>query len=104
MQQQDMGDNSCRLALRSTDLELCDYPASMPLRLHLWLKLSVLVLQLAGDGDVEVCVNAVSLRCPLTAMRIKKPAHFTTAPGLAYFDLDSFLEMTQRSGKWQVGT
>lgn len=60
-------------------------------------------MQLAGDGDVEVSVNAVSLRCPLTAMRIKTPAHFTTAPGLAYFDLGPFLELTQRSGKWQVG-
>eukprot|EP00878_Enallax_costatus_P032366 GHUV01035567.1.p1 GENE.GHUV01035567.1~~GHUV01035567.1.p1 ORF type:complete len:663 (+),score=181.06 GHUV01035567.1:855-2843(+) len=59
--------------------------------------------KLAGDGDVEVSVNAVSLRCPLTAMRMKTPAHFTSAPGLAYFDLDSFLELTQRSGKWQVG-
>eukprot|EP00775_Hariotina_reticulata_P009089 gene9089-9259_t len=57
--------------------------------------------KLAGDGDVEVSTTAVSLRCPLSGCRITTPAHFTSSPGLSCFDLDSFLEMTSRTGKWQ---
>lgn len=58
--------------------------------------------QLAGDGDVEVSASAVSLRCPLSCGRIATPARFSGGDALACFDLDAFLEVTRRSGKWQV--
>lgn len=62
-------------------------------------------VQLGGDGDdddVVVAATAVSLRCPLSGTRMQRPAHFSAhSTGLACFDLDSFLAMTQRSGKLQ---
>lgn len=62
------------------------------------------VLQMTGDGEVEVSATTISLRCPLSACRITAPARFACSSGLACascFDLNSFLEMAMRTGKWQ---
>jgi hypothetical protein len=57
--------------------------------------------QLAGDGDIEVSGAALPLRCPLSGGLITSPARFQDSPGLDCFDLDSFLQLAQASGKWQ---
>ncbi|KAF6261929.1 hypothetical protein COO60DRAFT_1699517 [Scenedesmus sp. NREL 46B-D3] len=63
--------------------------------------LAALKDKLAGDGDVEVSGAALPLRCPLSAGLISQPARFQGSPGLDCFDLDSFLQLAQASGKWQ---
>jgi len=54
-----------------------------------------------SDDDIEVLSTVISLKCPLTGMRVKKPARFTDVSGINVFDLDAFLVMVQRSHKWQ---
>jgi hypothetical protein len=44
---------------------------------------------------------ALPLRCPLSGGLISQPARFQDSPGLDCFDLNSFLQLAQASGKWQ---
>ncbi len=46
-------------------------------------------------------LQVLSLKCPLTGMRMKRPARFAQVPGLACFDLEPFLDLAQRTRKWQ---
>lgn len=43
----------------------------------------------------------VSLRCPMSGGRMRTPARFASVGGLNAFDLDTFLDVVQRSRKWQ---
>ncbi|CAM8949447.1 unnamed protein product [Rhodiola kirilowii] len=57
------------------------------------------------DSDNELVVIAdshvISLRCPMSGSRIKVAGRFRPCVHLGGFDLDIFLEMNQRSRKWQ---
>jgi hypothetical protein len=59
----------------------------------------------AASDDIELCSTVLSLRCPLSGRRARRPARFASTPQqpLEAFDLDVFLEVTRRSRKWQVG-
>ncbi|CAD7700592.1 unnamed protein product, partial [Ostreobium quekettii] len=55
------------------------------------------------DDDNLVLMSAVvvSLKCPLSAMRIATPARFSNVGQVeAVFDLDSFLSVAERTRKW----
>jgi hypothetical protein len=45
--------------------------------------------------------TVISLRCPLSGVRMVTPARFAGVRGLAAFDLDTFLAMAERTRKWQ---
>lgn len=42
----------------------------------------------------------VTLRDPLSATRMRRPARYTGCQGLVSFDLDTFLQMAAQSRKW----
>lgn len=54
-----------------------------------------------GGDDVEIGSSMVSLRCPLSGSRIKIPARFASVGGLNAFDLDTFMDVVERTRKWQ---
>ncbi|KAK9835201.1 hypothetical protein WJX81_005406 [Elliptochloris bilobata] len=56
-----------------------------------------------GGGDDELMMghSVMSLRCPNSGMRIVKPARFKTSGGLVAFDLTTFLDLAERTRKWQ---
>ena len=60
----------------------------------------------AGDDDDDIIVGAAaaSLRCPLSGMRVRRAARVTTSTAVAIFDLDAFLEVAERTRKWQDPT
>jgi hypothetical protein len=55
----------------------------------------------SGDDDIEMTNTVVSLKCPLSGVRIVTPARFAEVHGMAAFDLDSFISMAERTRKWQ---
>lgn len=54
-----------------------------------------------GDEDLITTTTVLSLRCPLTGKRMRTPARFSEVKGLVSFDLDAFLELAQKTRKWQ---
>ncbi|KAL6905787.1 hypothetical protein ACP4OV_003388 [Aristida adscensionis] len=56
-----------------------------------------------SDSDLEVVADSVSvnLRCPMTASRIRIAGRFKPCAHMGCFDLEAFIEMNQRSRKWQ---
>jgi hypothetical protein len=58
----------------------------------------------ADDDDVEVQETRVSLRCPLSGMRVRRAGRITTTMAVSIFDLDYFLESAERTRKWQCPT
>lgn len=54
-----------------------------------------------SDDEVEIGRTVVSLRCPMSGSRMRVPARFAAVGGLNAFDLDTFLDLVQRSRKWQ---
>ncbi|XP_075090185.1 uncharacterized protein LOC107780673 isoform X2 [Nicotiana tabacum] len=57
-----------------------------------------------SDPDLEAVVTdfvPVNLRCPLSGSRIKVAGRFKPCVHMGCFDLEVFLEMNQRSRKWQ---
>ena len=56
------------------------------------------------DDGILISSQRVSLRDPMSNLRILIPARFTDASGLQAFDLDSFLSLAQRHRKWQDPT
>ena len=50
---------------------------------------------------MQIGRTVLSLRCPLTGSRINTPARFAPVGGVTAFDLDAFLDLAQRSRKWQ---
>ncbi|XP_076950206.1 E3 SUMO-protein ligase SIZ1-like isoform X2 [Bidens hawaiensis] len=56
-----------------------------------------------SDSDLEVVADniTVSLRCPMSGSRMKIAGRFKPCVHMGCFDLEIFVEMTQRSRKWQ---
>uniref|UniRef100_A0A0E0P0J0 SP-RING-type domain-containing protein n=1 Tax=Oryza rufipogon TaxID=4529 RepID=A0A0E0P0J0_ORYRU len=56
-----------------------------------------------SDSDIEVVADSVSvnLRCPMTGSRIKIAGRFKPCVHMGCFDLEAFVELNQRSRKWQ---
>ncbi|XP_024310394.1 E3 SUMO-protein ligase SIZ2 [Brachypodium distachyon] len=56
-----------------------------------------------SDSDIEVVADSVSvnLRCPMTGSRIKVAGRFKPCLHMGCFDLEAFVELNQRSRKWQ---
>ncbi|KAM1695408.1 hypothetical protein ACFXTI_029487 [Malus domestica] len=56
-----------------------------------------------SDSDLEVVADSftVNLRCPMSGSRMKVAGRFKPCPHIGCFDLDVFVEMNQRSRKWQ---
>ncbi|PSR93024.1 E3 SUMO-protein like [Actinidia chinensis var. chinensis] len=56
-----------------------------------------------SDGDLEVisdCV-VVNMRCPMSGSRIKTAGRFRRCAHIGCFDLETFVQINQRSRKWQ---
>ncbi|XP_047317783.1 E3 SUMO-protein ligase SIZ1-like [Impatiens glandulifera] len=56
-----------------------------------------------SDSDLEVVADCipVSLRCPMSASRMKIAGRFKPCLHMGCFDLEVFLRMNERSRKWQ---
>lgn len=56
-----------------------------------------------SDSDLEVVADSftVNLRCPMSGSRIKVAGRFEHCAHMGCFDLDTFVELNQRSRKWQ---
>ncbi|XP_078178890.1 DNA-binding protein with MIZ/SP-RING zinc finger, PHD-finger and SAP domain-containing protein [Carex rostrata] len=59
-----------------------------------------------SDSDLEVVAElvTVNLRCPMSGSRIKTSGRFKPCAHIACFDLEAFVELNQRSKKWQCPT
>ncbi|KAJ3676374.1 hypothetical protein LUZ60_003786 [Juncus effusus] len=59
-----------------------------------------------SDSDLEVVAESVTvnLRCPMSGSRIRVAGRFKPCAHMACFDLDAFVELNQRSRKWQCPT
>ncbi|KAK9126809.1 hypothetical protein Scep_015655 [Stephania cephalantha] len=56
-----------------------------------------------SDSDLEVVADSVtiSLRCPMSGSRMKVAGRFRPCAHMGCFDLGTFVELNQRSRKWQ---
>ncbi|XP_043700650.1 E3 SUMO-protein ligase SIZ1-like isoform X2 [Telopea speciosissima] len=56
-----------------------------------------------SDSDLEVVADSitVNLRCPMSGSRMKIAGRFKPCAHMGCFDLDTFVELNQRSRKWQ---
>ncbi|XP_023729790.1 E3 SUMO-protein ligase SIZ1 isoform X1 [Lactuca sativa] len=56
-----------------------------------------------SDSDLEVVADSipVNLRCPMSGSRMKIAGRFKPCAHMGCFDLDVFVQMNQRSRKWQ---
>lgn len=56
-----------------------------------------------SDSDLEVVADSitVNLRCPMSGSRMKIAGRFKPCAHMGCFDLETFVEMNQRSRKWQ---
>ncbi|KAM6597956.1 hypothetical protein CsatA_008480 [Cannabis sativa] len=56
-----------------------------------------------SDSDIEVVADSfsVNLRCPMSGSRMKVAGRFKPCAHMGCFDLDVFVELNQRSRKWQ---
>ncbi|KAH6556380.1 hypothetical protein KP509_1Z183600 [Ceratopteris richardii] len=56
-----------------------------------------------SDSDLEVVSESVTvnLRCPMSGSRIKVAGRFKACTHMRCFDLQTFVELTQRTRKWQ---
>ncbi|XP_019453985.1 PREDICTED: E3 SUMO-protein ligase SIZ1-like isoform X2 [Lupinus angustifolius] len=56
-----------------------------------------------SDSDLEVVSDTftINLRCPMSGSRMKIAGRFKPCVHMGCFDLDVFVEMNQRSRKWQ---
>ncbi|XP_010535588.1 PREDICTED: E3 SUMO-protein ligase SIZ1-like [Tarenaya hassleriana] len=56
-----------------------------------------------SDSDIEVVADffTVNLRCPMSGSRIKVAGRFKPCAHMGCFDLEVFVELNQRSRKWQ---
>ncbi|XP_058204682.1 E3 SUMO-protein ligase SIZ1-like isoform X3 [Rhododendron vialii] len=56
-----------------------------------------------SDSDLEVIADifTVSLRCPMSGSRIKTAGRFRPCAHMGCFDLETFVQLNQRSKKWQ---
>ncbi|XP_011008846.1 PREDICTED: E3 SUMO-protein ligase SIZ1-like isoform X3 [Populus euphratica] len=56
-----------------------------------------------SDSDLEVVADSfgVNLRCPMSGSRMKIAGRFKSCAHMGCFDLEVFVELNQRSRKWQ---
>ncbi|XP_059660604.1 E3 SUMO-protein ligase SIZ1-like isoform X2 [Cornus florida] len=56
-----------------------------------------------SDSDLEIVADSipVNLRCPMSGSRMKVAGRFKPCVHMGCFDLEAFVEMNQRSRKWQ---
>ncbi|XP_010514872.1 PREDICTED: E3 SUMO-protein ligase SIZ1-like [Camelina sativa] len=56
-----------------------------------------------GDSDIEVVADFfdINLRCPMSGSRMKVAGRFKPCLHMGCFDLEVFVELNQRSRKWQ---
>jgi E3 SUMO-protein ligase PIAS1 len=54
----------------------------------------------AHDPDVVATSQVLSLKCPLTYMRLKNPARSTTCPHIQCFDVTSYLHLQEQGPQW----
>lgn len=56
-----------------------------------------------SDSDLEIVADSipVKLRCPMSGLRMKVAGRFKPCLHMGCFDLEVFVEMNQRSRKWQ---
>ncbi|XP_071685770.1 E3 SUMO-protein ligase SIZ1-like [Rutidosis leptorrhynchoides] len=56
-----------------------------------------------SDSDLEVIADnvTINLRCPMSGRRMNTAARFRRCIHLGCFDLDTFVQINQRSKKWQ---
>ncbi|GAB2285091.1 SUMO ligase siz1, variant 2 [Dionaea muscipula] len=56
-----------------------------------------------SDSDLEVVADSftINLRCPMSGSRMKVAGRFKPCAHMGCFDLETFVEMNQRSRKWQ---
>ncbi|XP_042503873.1 E3 SUMO-protein ligase SIZ1-like isoform X2 [Macadamia integrifolia] len=56
-----------------------------------------------SDSDLEVVADSitVNLRCPMSGSRMKVAGRFKPCAHMGCFDLNTFVELNQRSRKWQ---
>ncbi|XP_009333727.2 E3 SUMO-protein ligase SIZ1 isoform X2 [Pyrus x bretschneideri] len=56
-----------------------------------------------SDSDLEVISDSISvnLRCPMSGSRMKVAGRFKPCAHMGCFDLETFVELNQRSRKWQ---
>ncbi|XP_058098641.1 E3 SUMO-protein ligase SIZ1-like isoform X2 [Magnolia sinica] len=56
-----------------------------------------------SDSDLEVVADSVTvnLRCPMSGSRMKVAGRFKPCVHMGCFDLETFVELNQRSRKWQ---
>ncbi|OVA09898.1 zinc finger protein [Macleaya cordata] len=56
-----------------------------------------------SDSDLEVVADSVTvnLRCPMSGSRMKTAGRFKPCVHMGCFDLETFVELNQRSRKWQ---
>ncbi|XVE59785.1 hypothetical protein DITRI_Ditri05aG0075100 [Diplodiscus trichospermus] len=56
-----------------------------------------------SDSDLEVVADffGVNLRCPMSGLRMKVAGRFKPCVHMGCFDLEVFVELNQRSRKWQ---
>ncbi|PKA51896.1 E3 SUMO-protein ligase SIZ1 [Apostasia shenzhenica] len=56
-----------------------------------------------SDSDLEVVADTISvnLRCPMSGSRMKVAGRFRPCIHMGCFDLETFVELNQRSRKWQ---
>ncbi|KAJ8476750.1 hypothetical protein OPV22_020477 [Ensete ventricosum] len=56
-----------------------------------------------SDSDLEVVADSVTvnLRCPMSGSRIRIAGRFKPCVHMGCFDLETFVELNQRSRKWQ---
>ncbi|XP_010520346.1 PREDICTED: E3 SUMO-protein ligase SIZ1-like [Tarenaya hassleriana] len=56
-----------------------------------------------SDSDIEVVADffTINLRCPMSGSRIKVAGRFKPCAHMGCFDLEVFVELNQRSRKWQ---
>ncbi|XP_021295451.1 E3 SUMO-protein ligase SIZ1-like isoform X2 [Herrania umbratica] len=56
-----------------------------------------------SDSDLEVIADTitVNLRCPMSGSRIKVAGRFKPCVHMGCFDLETFVQLNQRSRKWQ---
>ncbi|XP_027343660.1 E3 SUMO-protein ligase SIZ1-like isoform X3 [Abrus precatorius] len=59
-----------------------------------------------SDSDLEVVSDtfSINLRCPMSGSRMKIAGRFKPCVHMGCFDLEVFVEMNQRSRKWQCPT
>lgn len=69
----------------------------------LWISARVnrhLVTKNANDAEIELSSQVLSLKCPLSYMRLVTPVRATTCTHVQCFDATSYLQLQQQGPQW----